>query len=190
MNLEIFRLVNNFANENRVLDSIMIFFSKDVMYIFMAVTAILYLLGIKNNNLECRKSIASTLIFTIINLCISFIIGGIFYEDRPFVNNKVNLLYQHAQNASFPSDHAIGTMSIGLGMRKYNKSISRILMILSVIIGVSRLYVGHHYPLDIIGAYVLVFVVSYIYNLLLRNRVELMYEKFEKNILKLKIINA
>lgn len=46
MNMELFRLINNLANKNIVLDKIMIFFSKDVPYIFMAVIAIVFILGV------------------------------------------------------------------------------------------------------------------------------------------------
>ena len=180
MNMELFRLINNLANKNTVLDGIMIFFSKYVPYIFMVVIAIVFILGIKKKNFDYRKVAVNTFVITVINLVLSFIIGGIYYVDRPFVNNKVNLLFTHTKDASFPSDHATGTMSIAVGLGKYNKSVSAILTILSVIVGFSRVYVGHHYPMDVIGAYVIVFVTSYIYNLKLRNKVEDLYEIVEK----------
>jgi undecaprenyl-diphosphatase len=102
--------------------------------------------------------------------------------DRPFVNNKVNLLFDHVKDASFPSDHATGTMSIALGVRKYNKSLNVLLTILSVVVGFSRIYVGHHYPMDIIGAYIIVWGASHIYNLKLRSKVENLYELVEKKV--------
>lgn len=37
MNMKFFRLINNLANKNAALDNIMVFFSKDVPYIFMAI---------------------------------------------------------------------------------------------------------------------------------------------------------
>ena len=182
MNMELFRLINNLANKNTVLDGIMIFFSKYVPYIFMAVIAIVFVLGITKKNSDYRKAAVNTFVITVINLVLSFIIGGIYYVDRPFVNNKVNLLFTHTKDASFPSDHATGTMSIAFGLGKYNKSVSIILTILSVIVGFSRVYVGHHYPMDVIGAYVLVFTTSYIYNLKLRSKVENLYEIVERKV--------
>ncbi|MDR3598788.1 phosphatase PAP2 family protein [Clostridium sp.] len=186
MNMEFFRLINNLAGQNSVLDKIMVFFSKDVPYIFMAVIAIVFILGVAQKNADYRKIAVSTFVFTAINLLLSFIIGGIYFENRPFVNNKVNLLYSHVEDASFPSDHATGTMSIALGFGKYNKLLSLILTAMSVIVGVSRVYVGHHYPMDIIGAYIMVWVTSYIYNLKLRSKVESLYEVIE-NILVVRL---
>ncbi|ACA56775.1 phosphatase PAP2 family protein [Clostridium botulinum] len=184
MNIEFFRLINNLANKNSVLDKIMIFFSKDIPYIFMAIVAIVFILGITKKNCDYRKVAVNTFIIAVINLTISFIIGGVYYVDRPFVHNKVNLLYIHAKNSSLPSDHAIGTMSIALGLRKYNKLLSLILTVFSIIVGFSRVYVGHHYPLDIIGAYIIVFATNYIYNLKLRNKVESLYKAVEKKLME------
>ncbi|ACA43394.1 phosphatase PAP2 family protein [Clostridium botulinum] len=184
MNMEFFRLINNLANKNSVLDKIIIFFSKDIPYIFMAIVAIVFILGITRKNCDYRKVAVNTFIIAVINLTISFIIGGVYYVDRPFAHNKVNLLYIHAKNSSLPSDHAIGTMSIALGLRKYNKLLSLILTVFSIIVGFSRVYVGHHYPLDIIGAYIIVFATNYIYNLKLRNKVESLYEAVEKKLVE------
>ena len=184
MNMEIFRLINDLAGKNTVFDSIMIFFSNDVPYIFMAIVALTFVLGFIKKNEEYRKVSVSTIVFTAINLGLSFVIGSIYYVDRPFVYNKVNLLIPHTADASFPSDHATGTMSIALGFGKYKRAFGIIMMILSVIVGFSRVYVGHHYPADVIGAYIMVFATSYVYNLMLRRRVENLYEVIEKKVLQ------
>ncbi|WP_315071531.1 phosphatase PAP2 family protein [uncultured Clostridium sp.] len=182
MNMEIFKLINNLANKNTILDKIMIFFSEYGPYIFMAAIVIVFILGLKQKNCENRKIAVSTVVVTVINLIINIIVRSIFHVDRPFVHNKVNLLLPHDSASSFPSNHATGTMSIALGLEKYNKLLSRILTILSIIIGFSRVYVGHHYPMDVIGAYIIVFAVNYIYNLKLRSKVDNLYELVEKKI--------
>lgn len=182
MNMELFRMINNLANKNTILDGIMIFFSEYVPYIFMAAVAIVFILGMMKKNSNYRKATVSTFVITAFNLILSFIIGGIYYVDRPFVHNKVNLLFPHVQDASFPSDHATGTMSIALGLKKYNKLLSIILTILSIIVGFSRVYVGHHYPMDVIGAYIMVWITGCIYNLKLRGKVENLYEFIENKL--------
>lgn len=186
-NTTFFRLINGLAFKNGILDNIMFFFSKYVPYIFMLVIVIIFITGIIKNDSRYRKAAISTIIFTIINLIISFIIGNIIYIDRPFVNNDVNLLYSHKVNASFPSDHATGTMSIALGLGYYNKVVGIILTLISIIVGISRIYVGHHYPIDIIGAYIIVIIMNFIYNRFLKSRIESIYEKVETKIIRNKV---
>ena len=180
MNLEVFRFINNLANQNVVLDKIMIFFSNDVPYIFMAAVALVFILGIAQRKPDYRKIAFSTIVITVINLMINLIIRSIFPVARPFVYNKVNLLVPHDSASSFPSNHATGTMSIALGLEKFSKPISVILTILSIIVGFSRVYVGNHYPADVIGAYIIVYATSYIYNAKFRNKIENLYGVVEK----------
>lgn len=61
MNIEFFRLINNLANKNSILDKIMIFFSKDALYIFIAALAIVFILGAIQKKSDYRKIAVSTL---------------------------------------------------------------------------------------------------------------------------------
>lgn len=183
MNTDMFRFINNLANRNAALDQVMIFFSKYVPYIFMLLLGLVFILGVTQKKEEYRKASINTFVITVINLALSFIIGSVYYVDRPFVHNKVNLLVPHVKDASFPSDHATGTMSIALGLEKYNRIFGIIMMILSIVVGFSRVYVGNHYPSDVIGAYIMVFVTNYLYSLVLKDKIEKLYTKIEKLLL-------
>ena len=179
MNMEIFRLINNLANKNTLLDNVMLIFSEYMIYIFAGIIALVFLLGVIRKDEKVRWVAINTALLTIINLILAYFIGGIYYVDRPFVHNKVNLLYPHAPDASFPSDHATVTMSIALGINKYDKVLGIVLTILSIIVGFSRVYVGHHSPADVVGTYIIVFIMSYIYNAKLSNKINKIYDKIE-----------
>lgn len=191
MNMEIFRLINNLAYKNPALDAVMIFFSTYVPYMFMAVLAVVFILGVVKKEEGYRKAAVNTFLITVINLILSFIIGSIYYVDRPFVHNKVNMLVPHVEDASFPSDHATGTLSIALGMGRYNRLLGVILTVLSLVVGFSRVYVGNHYPPDVIGAYAMVIITNCLYYLVLKDRVEELYTKLERILFrKLKFTNS
>jgi len=184
MNLYLFKLINGLSTKKLLFDKIMIAFSKYVPYAFMVMIVIVFLLGVFKNKAEYRKIAFNTFVFTLLNIILNYIIGGIYYVDRPFVHNKVNLLVPHIADSSFPSDHATGTMSIAIGLGKYSNLLGRILMVISIIVGFSRVYVGNHYPSDVIGAYILVLITNYLYNSMLKTRIIRIYEKVEKNIIK------
>ncbi len=168
MNDYIFHAINNVANKSSLLDGVMIVISKYGPYISILVLGSILILGLYKNKRRPVQYATETLIITIISMILSFIIGKVFYVDRPFVKNKVNLLIDHKSNASFPSNHAMGTMSIAVGLFSFDNLIGMFLTFLSIMVGIARIYVGNHYPLDVIGGYVLVFIVNYIYKKYIR----------------------
>ena len=179
MNMEIFRLINNLENKNTFLDNAMLFFSEYMLYVFAGMIALVFILGVIKKDKKVRRVAINTFLLTVINIILAYFIGSIYYVDRPFVHNKVNLLYPHVEDASFPSDHATVTMSIALGINKYNKFLGIVLTILSIIVGFSRVYVGHHSPADVVGTYIIVFIMSYIYNAKLSNKINKIYDIIE-----------
>lgn len=180
LNAMIFRVINGMAHQNAMLDKLMIFMSEYVPDIFMIVLALVFIIGLVKKNSKMRGITVDTFIIIVLNLFLGYIIGVIWYVPRPFVNNKVNLLIPHTMDASFPSDHAIGTMSIAVGINKYSKIYGVLLTILSILVGISRVFVGHHYPADVLGGYAIVIITSFLYDSLLKNRVQTIYFKFEE----------
>ena len=178
-NIELFKFINGLAYKNTLLDSTMIFLSSYVPYIFMSIFALLFIYGVIKRKENIRFVIVDTFIITVLTLISSYFIGIVYYIPRPFVSGKVNLLMPHVIDASFPSDHAVGTMSIAIGINKYNKVYGLIMIILSCFVGVSRVYVGHHYPVDVIGGYLIVTGVNFLYTKIAKNKARNLYLKAE-----------
>lgn len=170
MNLFLLRAINGLAHKSMFFDKVMIFSSKYITYIYGVILFFYLIYSVIKNNSKLKQMSISTLILLLINLLISYIIGKIYFVPRPFVNNNVNLLYPHKLTSSFPSSHAIGVMSIALGINNKIKKFGFILILVSIIVGISRVYVGHHYPSDVIAGFIIAFLNNYIYQKLLEGK--------------------
>ncbi|WP_102345186.1 undecaprenyl-diphosphatase [Bacillus sp. Marseille-P3661] len=146
MDYQLFKMINNTAGKNEVIDSIMIFLSSYMLFVFLG--SFFIFLFIK----KTRKMSIIGLVSMIISLGISQIISFIYYKNRPFVDYDVNLLIEKGISSSFPSDQAVIVFTCSIAVWYYKKSAGVALFIFALLVALSRIYVGHHYPFDVMAS--------------------------------------
>ncbi|MEG0180859.1 MAG: phosphatase PAP2 family protein [Peptostreptococcaceae bacterium] len=177
----VFYSINGLAGKSTILDNIMLFSSKQLPIILGLGVVVLYIFGIVNKNKKAREVAVNTVIFTMLNMILSAIIGNIWYAPRPFVKDDTTaVLYPHKANSSFPSDHSLASMSIALGLNAYSRVLGIVSICLSILIGISRVYVGHHYAQHVLGSYIIAIVTSILYNKFLSRKIRNLYFNIEK----------
>lgn len=114
------------------------------------------------------------LLLAVISLPLTFIIallaGHIYYDPRPFVSYHFTPLVAHKANNGFPSDHALLSFVVASLLFVYNKRMGIVVGVIGLLIGIARVYVGIHSPVDILGSFVISSTVVYIVFLLLAKR--------------------
>ncbi len=120
-----------------------------------------------------RKKACSFSILILVSLLINAIIKHIVSIPRPMDDIVTPLYVSFAKGYSFPSGHAQGSITLwGLIIISNKKSIkllvTSILMIL--LISFSRLYLGVHFPLDIVSGWIIGITVLLCYILLLKTK--------------------
>jgi undecaprenyl-diphosphatase len=168
MNYSIFQFLNNLADHYDWIDDIMVVFAQDIVWIMLAVLACLWFTGKETNQKLAFYSLLSAFVALLIA---SFIISPVVNHSRPFVEHQVNQLISHSADASFPSDHATMAFSIAFSVLLIKRKLGVIMLALAVLTGIARVYVGVHYPGDIVGSMVLSLLVSVIV-FALRSRLE------------------
>ncbi len=123
--------------------------------------AILLILGFRPSS---RSAAMNGFISASLAIGINILIGLISYRPRPFVAHHVHMLLSHVADASFPSDHMTGSMTIALTLWYYNRKLGTPLVLISLFIGFSRIYVGHHYLTDVLGGILIGSVAAFMVN--------------------------
>ncbi|WP_176547357.1 phosphatase PAP2 family protein [Bacillus sp. AFS053548] len=158
MNYSIFKLINSFAGKWPALDNAMILLSKSAILIVIGLLCYLWI----QKGSE-RKHTAFYIVLTLIlALGGNFIIHQFYYHARPFVNHHVTKLISHSSDSSFVSDHGTLVFSTSLILLLRKDRLGLISLVWAILVGISRIFVGVHYPFDIIGAFILAGIVAII----------------------------
>lgn len=160
MNYNIFQAINQLAGKHPFMDGLMVFTTHYALIVYAIVLLLIWFFGKEQH----KHSVVYAAITGGLGLFINFVIGHIYYEPRPFVTHKVHLLIQHAKDASFPSDHTTGAFSLAFAVLMRHRKIGSSMLLLAILTGISRIYVGHHYPYDVFGSIIVgLFVSTLIY---------------------------
>lgn len=146
-NFSLFFLIFGASNKNPILDFLMIFGAEYVIYLTFFM---MFLFSIKGGVKE-KKSLILTLICLPIGVIIVKIIHLFIFQQRPFVTYDFLPLISQGVDASFPSRHTLTMSLIAFPYVYFKSKWASFLLTLMFWVGISRVYVGVHYPLDILG---------------------------------------
>lgn len=103
-----------------------------------------------------REAAVRALLATGLALAINAVIGLLWYNPRPFVLGVGHTFMYHAPDSSFPSDHAtiMFTMAVVLAASRAEggRRFGQWLLPLAAVTAWARVYLGVHYPMDMLGA--------------------------------------
>lgn len=159
MNDALFRAVNGLAGQWPLLDELMTWFALDATYALVVIAIASWLV----NRLLGRPLAVRVGLSVVIAVVICETISLWYFHPRPFAAlPDVLQLVPHEPNASFPSTHATATAAFAGPFVWSRARLGVLLLVGTVIVGFARVFVGVHYPADVIVGLSLGFGVSYL----------------------------
>ncbi len=157
LNLSLFHLLNVPDQASIWMINYASLMAHDLVYLFLLIFAIAWFRG----SYEVKTGIIKAFIFTAITLLMSEVLSTVLNTPRPFVMDVGRTLLEHAPTGSFPSNH----MSIfsGIAFAYYfspQRDLGRILIWTAWLVAWSRVYVGVHFPIDMLGAFLMAITVN------------------------------
>ncbi|HEY4528441.1 MAG TPA: phosphatase PAP2 family protein [Candidatus Paceibacterota bacterium] len=129
--------------------NVLIFCAK---YLFILSPVVVFYFFYKSDA-EIRKRI---LVLGALSLPLSYILGVIgrmlYFNPRPFMVSGVEPLISHAADNGFPSDHTLLLASIASLVFIFNRKLAAWLWVITILVGISRVYAGVHHFIDILGS--------------------------------------
>ena len=158
LNLSLFSWINASPEASNASINFAIFIANDLLYCMILLFAWFWLRG----NYDTKKQILKAFIFTSIAILVSQCISHVYYHPRPFVMEVGRTLIYHAPNGSFPSDHMLIFSTIAFSyLFSAQRKLGGFLLIMAWLVAWSRVYLGVHFPLDMLGAFLLAFALNF-----------------------------
>lgn len=167
IDIQLFRGINNWANQFSGLDTVGTIIAT-YFPVFLAVFLIVKWFQ-KRRDSAYRIMLLISIISFIFSEIIAKLVGKLYEHVQPFaaLSNAHQLIEKEVGN-SFPSDHTVLIFSFVIVLFLYTKGKGRYFYLLAAITaGLSRIFVGVHYPSDVAaGAGIAIVVGSCCYYLM------------------------
>ncbi|MGN1402329.1 MAG: undecaprenyl-diphosphatase [Bacillus sp. (in: firmicutes)] len=158
-NVTLFRMINDLGKEYEYVNPIFIFIAEYTVFLLAGMLLMYWFTRTKNN----RIMAISALIAFVAAEITGKLAGKLHSNENPFAElSGVSQLIEKEINNSFPSDHTILFFSICMTFVFFRKKGSYIWLILAFLVGVSRVWVGVHYPADILAGAAIATISAYI----------------------------
>lgn len=160
LDLKLFYFLNNFAGKSRIFDTIIVFLASYLQYFLIAI----FLLFLYFSAYSKRKKLyifwTTTISIIVARFGITEIIRFFYHRPRPFIAHQVYQLISENE-WSFPSGHSAFFFAMATAIYLHNKKWGIGFFIAAIIMNVSRIVAGVHYPSDILGGMIIGVAVAY-----------------------------
>ncbi len=162
----------NHTLSNAVLDKFFVFIT-EVKHWFIAYIILWCIVFFKGGKKGKVIAVASLILITVSDQLSSFVVKNFVARIRPCnALTDVRILAGCTDSFSFPSSHAVNNFAIAVFINKFYPNLRWILFVVASLVAISRVYVGRHYPSDVVGGMIIGGALGYVFSYITQKVIE------------------
>jgi undecaprenyl-diphosphatase len=152
MDYSLYKTINGLSGSSFG-DGLFKFLANDLPAVLVVLVALIFLIPWTRRRQERRSGAVLGTAAAGLALLINQPIAHAVDRMRPYLAHPAHahLLISRSQDPSFPSDHATGAFALAFGIWLYDRSLGTFLLVIAAVLAFSRVYVGTHYPGDVVA---------------------------------------
>jgi membrane-associated phospholipid phosphatase len=147
----VFLAINTWAGHTPGLHGLFLGYAKYGIVLFGALL-IAALVAARHRSSRQLAATTWAIIATSLALALNQPLGHLFAERRPYLTHSGILrLADVTTDFSFPSDHAVMAGSVAAGLLLAHRRLGAVAAVAALLMAFARVYIGAHYPWDVLG---------------------------------------
>lgn len=154
MDYRLYHTINQFVSHHSWLGSGLNVIEQWAVPVIAAATVALWLLARPGLDRKWKLASACALTSAGLALLINQAIAQFWHRPRPFAAHpSAHVWGNRSHDPSFPSDHASAAFAIAFAIFLFDRVVGSIFLAAAFVIGVGRVFIGAHYPADILAGF-------------------------------------
>ncbi len=106
--------------------------------------------------------VLSMIVVVIASTLTAAVLKNTTHRERPYQTLDVRQLVEEDNNRSFPSNHVQLSFALSTIVFYFYRRSGLVLFLLSLLMGIGRIYVGVHYPSDVLGGAIIGIMIAFV----------------------------
>ncbi len=148
--------------------------------VMIVATVALWFLARPGGDRKWKLAAGSGLGAAALALAVNLVIHALYDRPRPYESHTISHPWSKSTDASFPSDHASASLAIAFAVLAFDSAVGAVFLVVALLITVGRVFIGAHYPGDVLASLGVALVASFVVVRLARPVVAALVRLFER----------